>query len=447
MPDARDARRLRARPARRSPSISSIHALDRVVAELTAALWRRLPGRGRRARVLARRAHRRAARSATSLRRCRGRADRAHRADPGRPGARRAGTSATARSTTPTIGAASGGGAGGDEPGANGARPTSAPVAVEHRDLERDRSLSPQRLGGGRARRRRRPRRRASTPAAAAWAKASAAVLAAAIRVGERRRRRPPRRALGQRSRDRPRPAASAGRAGPGASLVILATPPATVTRGDRMARADISACRRRNRPCRSAPPRGSPCSACTAASDVAPVAPGDVVEAHGARHVDAAMDGVDPGRAGIGHDDAGRAEDRQPADDARAGRSACCCGERLAAGNRRSRPRRRRRAPSGARTSAIAARIICARHRVDRRLAGRDRQAGPGHGADAWTGAEGDAGARRRSRTVATISAPCVTSGSSPASLTTPARGAWLVGRALLVRQREADGSPARQA
>ena len=43
----------------------------------------------------------------------------------------------------------------------------------------------------------------------------------------------------------------------------------------------------------------------------------GDMVEAGGARDIDAAMDRVDPGRAGIGHDDAGRAEDRQPADDA----------------------------------------------------------------------------------------------------------------------------------
>ena len=43
----------------------------------------------------------------------------------------------------------------------------------------------------------------------------------------------------------------------------------------------------------------------------------GDVREAGRARHVDAAMDRVDPGRAGIRHDDAGGAEDRQAADDA----------------------------------------------------------------------------------------------------------------------------------
>ena len=64
------------------------------------------------------------------------------------------------------------------------------------------------------------------------------------------------------------------------------------------------------------------------------------------------------------------------------------------------------------------------ARHRIDRRLPRRDRQAGAGHRADALSGAEDDA--RRPAapcRTVATTSAPCVTSGSSPASLTTPAR------------------------
>ena len=43
----------------------------------------------------------------------------------------------------------------------------------------------------------------------------------------------------------------------------------------------------------------------------------GDMVETGGAGHVDAALDRVDPRRAGIRHDDAGRAEHRQPADDA----------------------------------------------------------------------------------------------------------------------------------
>ena len=42
-------------------------------------------------------------------------------------------------------------------------------------------------------------------------------------------------------------------------------------------------------------------------------------VEAGRARHVDAAMDRVDPGGTAEGHHDAGGAQDRQPADDAQA--------------------------------------------------------------------------------------------------------------------------------
>ena len=41
------------------------------------------------------------------------------------------------------------------------------------------------------------------------------------------------------------------------------------------------------------------------------------MVEPGGARDIDAAIDRMDPGRAGIRHDDAGGAEDRQAADDA----------------------------------------------------------------------------------------------------------------------------------
>ena len=59
----------------------------------------------------------------------------------------------------------------------------------------------------------------------------------------------------------------------------------------------------------------------------------GDMGEARGARDVDAAMDRMDPGRAGIGHDDAGGAEDRQAADDAEPPVEGLG-GERLAAGN-----------------------------------------------------------------------------------------------------------------
>ena len=59
----------------------------------------------------------------------------------------------------------------------------------------------------------------------------------------------------------------------------------------------------------------------------------GDMGEAGGARHVDAAVDRGDPGRAGKGHDDAGRAEDRQAAHDAEP-RVPGLVGQRLAAGN-----------------------------------------------------------------------------------------------------------------
>ena len=57
------------------------------------------------------------------------------------------------------------------------------------------------------------------------------------------------------------------------------------------------------------------------------------MLEPGGARDVDAAVDRMNPCRAGEGHDDAGRAEDGKPADDAEA-RVPGFCGERLAAGN-----------------------------------------------------------------------------------------------------------------
>ena len=72
--------------------------------------------------------------------------------------------------------------------------------------------------------------------------------------------------------------------------------------------------------------------------------------------------------------------------------------------------------------TSAIAAAHHLPRHRIDRRLARRHRQPGPRHGADARPGRNVHAAARRARRTVASTSAPWVTSGSSPASLITPA-------------------------
>ena len=116
----------------------------------------------------------------------------------------------------------------------------------------------------------------------------------------------------------------------------------------------------------------------------------GDMVEPGGARDVDAAMDRMDPRRAGKGNDDAGRAEDRQPADDAEARVPGFCASA----------------SPPGMEISisASATRTVCgrdlldrlnhhlARHRVDRRLARRDRQARQRHRADAFSGLEPDA-------------------------------------------------------
>ena len=225
---ARDARRLRRhRRDARDPSVDPCARQGRRGAD--AVLRRGLPGR-----VVFRASwpderivrgtladHRRAAG---------GGADGAHGADPGRRGAGRARISAKARSTIPTIGAAIAG-----DPRMNAARKpvraSSAPVAVEHHDLQPPRA--------GRAPGRRRPggrrRRRAarSKPAARASSKACLAVLAS-------RDRRPvagARRASQSRSTS-PRLECRSSRPWP--SLVILATPPATVTRGDGMRGADI---------------------------------------------------------------------------------------------------------------------------------------------------------------------------------------------------------------
>jgi len=83
------------------------------------------------------------------------------------------------------------------------------------------------------------------------------------------------------------------------------------------------------------------------------------------------------------------------------------------------------RGAPKTAATSVTAERNHLAGHWVDRRLAGRQRQAGAGDRADAGTGAKCYSGARQPRVTVARISAPWVTSGSSPASFTTAALAA----------------------
>ena len=123
----------------------------------------------------------------------------------------------------------------------------------------------------------------------------------------------------------------------------------------------------------------------------------GDVVRAGGSGDVDAAMDRVDPGGAGIGHHDARRAEHREPADDAEA-RVPGAQRQRLAAGDGEGDTHVARPAMRGDDIGHGGADHL-ARHRVDGRLAGRQRQAGLGDGADARAGPKDDAGARRSRR------------------------------------------------
>ena len=115
--------------------------------------------------------------------------------------------------------------------------------------------------------------------------------------------------------------------------------------------------------------------------------------EPGGARDVDAAMDGVDPGGAGIGDDDAGGAEDRKAADHAQA-RIQRPLGDLLSAWNGDFHRDIHRLANSSA-ASRTASRIIARGHGVDRGLARRNGKAGPRHGADARTRAEGDAASK----------------------------------------------------
>ncbi len=156
----------------------------------------------------------------------------------------------------------------------------------------------------------------------------------------------------------------------------------------------------------------------------------GDMGEAGGARHVDAAMDRVDPGRAGIGHDDAGGAEDRQAADDAEPRRSSVLAASASPPGMEIS-------------TSTSPASAMRGGDLGDRRRASSGAAPGLIAGSPGGMGRPGRVtvptpsparkvtplpGAPRR--TVARISAPWVTSGSSPASLTTPAVAAPSPGR-----------------
>ncbi len=120
----------------------------------------------------------------------------------------------------------------------------------------------------------------------------------------------------------------------------------------------------------------------------------GDVVQADGAGDVDAAMDRIDPGGAGIGDDDAGGAQDRQTADDAEATvqrplRELRAAGYRQLDNSVRGAAEQvgdlgKRRADHGARDG------------VDRRLPRRHRQAGARYRADASACPEDDAAVRR---------------------------------------------------
>ena len=113
----------------------------------------------------------------------------------------------------------------------------------------------------------------------------------------------------------------------------------------------------------------------------------GDVREARGAGDIDAAMDRMDPGRAGIGHDDAGGAEDRQSADDAEPPVEGLG-GQRLAAGNGDLDLDIAGIAVRGGDLGNGLAQHL-ARHGVDGGLARRNGKAGPRHRAHALAGAE----------------------------------------------------------
>ncbi len=118
----------------------------------------------------------------------------------------------------------------------------------------------------------------------------------------------------------------------------------------------------------------------------------GDVLQARGAGDVDAAMDRMDPGGAGIGHDDAGGAQDGQAAGDAEAAVQ-CAFGEFLAAGDGQFDY-----GIAGAGEECRGFGNGCSDHlpwdRVDGRFAGRHGQAGPGDGADTLAGLECNAAA-----------------------------------------------------
>ncbi len=117
----------------------------------------------------------------------------------------------------------------------------------------------------------------------------------------------------------------------------------------------------------------------------------GNVIEAGRARHIDAAPDGMDPGRARIRNDDPRRAEDRYSADNAEPAVERLL-GDLLTVGHRNLH------LEIGALAGNLCYRLRnhLPRHRVDRGFAGWQRQTGPRHRTDARSGLEGDAGCGR---------------------------------------------------
>ena len=118
-----------------------------------------------------------------------------------------------------------------------------------------------------------------------------------------------------------------------------------------------------------------------------------DMLQAHRARDVDAAVDRMDPRRAGIRHDDAGRAEDGDAADDAEPAVQRAL-GDFLAAGHR---DLDHHIARAAARRGDLGDRRAyhLARHRIDGGFTGRQRQSRARHGAHAIAGAKRDAAPR----------------------------------------------------
>ena len=246
-------------------------------------------------------------------------------------------------------------------------------VAVEHHDFEgalgAAAALSPPSATHTAP-----PRRRAAGRASFAISSTSSAVFAP--RASSTADGRPP--ASAKRSASQARstaPERECRSSNPCASFVILAMPPAMVTLRHRVAAQIFQHAAGEiahvdqglSRAGRRAPAR--------AFSEVEPVAPATWVEAAGAGDIDAAMDRVDPGRAGIGNDHARGAEDRQPADDAEP-RIERLLRNRLAARNGDLDLDIRRVPPTLRAASSMAVADHLARHRIDGRLARRQGQA-----------------------------------------------------------------------